>query len=228
MNFLEWLKIFIPALGFLAMGFAGDGDGGGDDDSDDDDKDDKDDSDDDDQDDKKDDDKKFDYAYVKKLREEAKANRIKASKLEDENKKREDEKLKADGEHEKRADKIQKEADDAKVVFVKRIKLSELKAMAVSMGIIDGQLVELVKLKDVDMDDEFNPTNIKEVMEDFKEKHPKLFDDNEDDDDRDPEDNRKPGRKDNKSPGDLDEKSGSELLRMGFSGDKKNKKRKKN
>lgn len=233
MNFLQlididWLRFLIPALGFVSMGFAEDDDGGDDKDDDKDSKDDKDDDlDDDDQDDKKDDDKKtFDYGYVKKLREEAKANRIKARELEDEKKKREDEELKKQGEHEKRANKIEEEAKAEKTKLTKRIKLSELKAEAKSQGIIDSDIVEIIKLDSVELDDDYKILNVKEIIEDFKEKHPKLFsDEDEDDDTRDPEDNKKPGRRDNKNL-ELDKMSEIELLEAGLSRDKKSKKRK--
>ncbi len=225
MNFLQlididWLRYLAPALGFIAFGFAKDG--GDEEEEEEEEK--KDDEEEEEEEEEKDK-KTFDYAYVKKLREEAKSNRIKAKKLEDEKKKQDDQKLKDDGEHEKRADKIQKEADEQKTVLVRRIKLAELKSMAVSMGIIDGKLVELVDLKEVDMDDDFKTTNVKDVMEDFKEKHPKLFDDSEDDDDdREPEGNKKPGKKEKTNRGDLDKMSSGDLLRAGFSGEGKKKK----
>lgn len=237
MNFLQlididWLRFLIPALGFVAFGFAGGGSG----DDDDDDKDknkDKDDDDTDDDDDldvdkdkDKDDEKKYGQKYVTELREEAKRYRIKMKELETEKKEREDKKLKDDGEHEKRADKIESESKEKEVKLIKRMKISELKAEAKSQGVIDPDIIEIIKLDSVDMDDDFKVTNAKEIIEEFKEKHPKLFDDNEDEDDRDPEDNKKPGRKDKANRDDFDKMSSQELLEAGFPGDKKTKKKK--
>jgi len=223
MNFLEFLKLFIPALGFMAMGFAKDG--GGKEDEEEEEEDEEEEEEDEDEEEEKDE-KKFGHKYVKGLREEAKTNRIKAKKLQEALDKIEDDKLKADGEHEKRADKIQADAEKEKLVFVKRIKLSELKSWGSKNGIIDVQLVQLVKLDDLILDDDYSPTNLDEVMDEFKEKHPKLFEDNEDDDDdRDPEDNKKP-RRTKDSDFDLDKMSGPEALRAHFSADGKDKKKK--
>lgn len=231
MNFLQlididWFKFLIPALGFMAFGFAETKEKEKEEEEEEEKEDEEE------EEEEKEDDKlqqTFPRSHVVDLRTENKKNRIKLKEALEKLKKIEDDKLKADGEHEKRADKIESEAKEEKTKLTKRIKISELKAEAKSQGIIDTDLVKLIDLEDVDMDDDFNTTNVKEVMEEFKKKHPKLFDDNEDEDDeeRDPEDNKKPGRKDKSNQGDIDKMSGAEALRAHFSGEgKKRKKRK--
>ena len=177
---------------------------------------------------KKDDEKKYGQKYTTELREEAKKNRVRYQTAEAKLKQIEDDELKAKGEHEKRANKIEDEAKSDKAKLIKSIKIGKLESEAEKQGIIDIIALGNIDLDSLEMDENYRALNVKEVIEKFKEEHPKLFDDNEDedDDDRDPEDNKKSGKEGKNSRTDLDKMSPLEKLTLGFSPDGKGKKKK--